>query len=330
MFKPSHGSKGRSGRPHKGGAGGLPTRKDGGSRSNVICTSVLKEPEANFTKPVQEIPQDLSFIVRIQPLRPDLNVQSIQTMQHGWWMPPTRRNAYIRDEPVPLFRWSAGNMHVINHNSPQNLYNNQNLHSAATVFTQMPDTPHLLAVNYDAQSVDVDTQQVGWRQLSFDFKHVPNTPMTRSYVTTFGEYGQIASPGSPHWMPQLLPKIYNFHSHDVNGHPIPSTRMQGGLVGSLPLLIALAVFSAPRDALIPVLVARLHPSAWEPHEFQDPQGREFRQPQVIHSTKKLIRPDEQHRGVVVSIYLDDSNVNGSTIDLLNRLQDGEFGPFFGP
>ena len=153
--------------------------------------------------------------------------------------------------------------------NPQNF----DQHSVATVFTQMPDTPHLLAVNYDARAVDVSSQQVGWRQLSFNHRRINNTVRTYSYVRTLGDQGQIAAPGSPRWMPQLLPPIYNFQAHNAQGHPILSTRENAGLTGQLTLLLSLAVFSAPRNNLTQVILHSVQPRAWLHHQFLYPTGR---------------------------------------------------------
>ena len=40
--------------------------------------------------------------------------------------------------------------------------------------------------------------------------------------------------------------------------------------------------------------------------------------------------DIAERGMVVTVYLDPQNQAGSTWDLLDRLQNGEYGPFYGP
>ena len=86
-----------------------------------------------------------------------------------------------------------------------------------------------------------------------------------SYVSANGDREHIAAPGSRHWMPQLLPRVYD----NQNG----SQRKQAGLVGSIPLLIALAAFSAPPATLIPVLTHCVQPQRWQPHQWQYPAGR---------------------------------------------------------
>ena len=42
-----------------------------------------------------------------------------------------------------------------------------------------------------------------------------------------------------------------------------------------------------------------------------------------------IQQDDDERGMVVSVFLDPDNKEGSTQFLLDYLQDGAFGPFYG-
>lgn len=44
---------------------------------------------------------------------------------------------------------------------------------------------------------------------------------------------------------------------------------------------------------------------------------------------KLILEDEPERGVIVKVYRDPTNLPGSTLDRLRRLELGNFGPFYG-
>lgn len=140
-------------------------------------------------------------------------------------------------------------------------------HSAATVFTQNPDTPHLLVVPFDAQLTHAYQNNGGWRPLCFRHVQINNTEHTYSAVSAIGDRQHIAAPGSHHWMPQLLPKVYDYQA----GSP----RIQAGLIGSIPLLIALAAFSAPPAALMGVLTTCIRPRQWQPHQYQYPAGREF-------------------------------------------------------
>ena len=138
-------------------------------------------------------------------------------------------------------------------------------HSAATIFTQNPDTSHLLVVPFDAQLTHAYENNGGWKVLTFHHMRRNNSQDTYSAVSTVGDRQHIAAPGSPHWMPQLLPHVYDFQT----GSP----RRHAGLIGKLPILIALAAFSAPPNALGGVLTNCVRPGQWLPHQYQWPAGR---------------------------------------------------------
>ena len=193
------------------------------------------------------------------------------------------------------------------------------IHSTATIFTQNPDTPHLLVVPFDARTTHVYQNPGGWRPLVFCHLRIGNTQRTYSAVLANGDRQHIAAPGSRHWMPQLLPRVYDYQ----NGSP----RIQAGLVGSIPLLIALAAFSAPPNFLTEVLTNCLRPGQWRSHQYQYPAGRELVRSMFLVRSSSL-RPDIAERGMVVTIFFDHTNPHGSDRVLLNRLERGDFGPFY--
>ena len=206
---------------------------------------------------------NISFYVQLDPLLPNYQAQPARHGVYGFWAPPNVRTGYTRRLGY-TFRWMNGHMTHIGPNDPVG----RSLHqpySAATVFTQNPDTPHLLIVPFDAQRTNVVEYPGGWRPLVFHHVRIGNTQRIYSAVSAHGDRQQIAAPGSPHWMPQLLPLVYNYQTGSV--------RIQAGLIGSLPLLIALAAFSAPPNFLIGVLTNCLQPMVWRPHQHQYPAGR---------------------------------------------------------
>ena len=204
-----------------------------------------------------------SFYVRIDHLAPNYQGQSAQHGPHGYWSPPTIKTGYIT-RSINYFHWLNGSMIYYPANGPlvQALYP---IHSAATVFTQNPDTPHLLVVPFDVRERDVNKYPGGWRPLTFRHVSIADTQRSYSSVEADGDRQHIAAPGSPNWMPQLLPRVYDYQS----GNP----RVQAGLIGSIPLLIALAAFSAPPTFLKSVLISSLRLGRWLPHEYHYPQGR---------------------------------------------------------
>ena len=206
---------------------------------------------------------NLSFYARIDNLVPNYQAQPAKHGPHSFWSPPTIRTGYTRTSNT-LFRWRGGIMTQIPANDPVNHALNV-VHSAATVFTQYPHTPHLLVVPFNAQSRHAYQNPGGWRPITFRHVRINNTQHTYSAVLANGDRQHIAAQGSPHWMPQLLPSFY----YDQGG----STRVQAGLIGSIPLLIALAAFSAPPPSLPGVLTSCLQPGQWLPHQYQYPSGR---------------------------------------------------------
>lgn len=211
-------------------------------------------------------------------------------------------------------------MTVVGTNDPVGRSLNR-IYSAATVFTQNPDTPHLLTVPFDARVTHPHLNNGGWQTLCFHHLRINATPRTYSAVSATGDRQHIAAPGSPRWMPQLLPPVYDFQT----GSP----RTQAGLIGSIPLLIALAAFSAPPNVLVGVLTTCVRPRAWQPHQFQYPGGRKFDFWVFFRPSRPCsLNPDIPERGMVVTIFFDPSNPQGSNAAQLNRLQDGALGPFY--
>lgn len=242
---------------------------------------------------------NLSFYIRIDPLAPNYQAQP-RPETHHFWAPPDIRTGYTPG-PTMLFRWMGGIITRVAANDPIRP-SIQQTYSVATVFTQNPDTPHLLVVPFNALRTHAYQNPGGWRPLTFRHVRLNNTQRAYSAVSPVGDRQHIAARGSTHWMPQLLPNVYDYQT----GSP----RVQAGLIGNIPILIALAAFSAPPAALEAVLTNCVQPNAWRPHQFPYHAG---------HLAE---------RGMVVTIFYDPANPQGSNAALLNRLQDGGFGPFY--
>ncbi|KAL8993616.1 MAG: hypothetical protein Q9188_007285 [Gyalolechia gomerana] len=218
----------------------------------------------------RQIPSDLSCLVSYEPLEPNYDKQAIRKGpgESGFWAPPNRKIAYHRNRaPAKLFRWRGGRVTEVQHD-PSSL-DRFTRHSVATVFTQYPDTHHLLAVNFDAEERDVFEDPGGWKVLSFWHEPQHGTERIYSYVDVYGDAQQMAAPGSPRWMPQLVPVIYDYDSTQTPNQR-PST---AGLIGHLPILFALPAFSAPPAQLAEVLTGHLQPNTWVPH--QHCHGRKY-------------------------------------------------------
>lgn len=138
--------------------------------------------------------------------------------------------------------------------------------SAVTVFTQMPDTPHLLAVSFDATTVNVSDQQ-GWLPLSFQHDRIGNPDTIYSSVQAVASQRHLAAPGASHWVPQLLPTIYDYPTTDHEGRSLSTSVTSAGLIGNVPLLLALAAFSGPENQLDVILTQCLRRGIWVEHPF---------------------------------------------------------------
>lgn len=249
------------------------------------------------------IPENLSFYVRIEPLSPDYNGQPPRHSEPGDWLPPNRLNGLRAGQGrVSFLRWVGGTITTV---PPNDQIRTTNLdgyvYHAATVFTQAPDTEHILAVPFNARTRSVHTFGRGWQAIRFNHNQAGNNDTYFSYISVRGAERAIAAPGSPRWMPELLPP-----SHDCDLRH--ARRGQAGLIGELPLLFALAAFSAPPN--LPFPSNSMRPGAWDPHG--PPYGR------------------IAERGMVVTIYIDPRNPHWSTPQLLDSLQNGDYGAFYGP
>lgn len=138
-----------------------------------------------------------------------------------------------------------------------------------TVFTQMPDTPHLLVVSFDATTVNVNDQHV-WLPLSFQHVLVGNSDTRYSSVQVAGSQRHLIAPGARQWVPQLLPTIYDYPRTDHEGRSLSTSVTSAGLIGSLPLLLALAAFSGPENQLDTILTHCLRRGVWASHTY--PRG----------------------------------------------------------
>jgi len=248
-------------------------------------------------------PPSLSFIVKIQDIRPNYTVQPNRSTEStdGFFLPPDRKEAFDKGNAT-YFRWQHGRMSTFSDVSDLTPY------SAATIFSQKDDTDRLLAVHFDALTRDVASYHSGWRDLSFDHLPKQDTSATYSFINLIGGEKRLAAGGSSAWIGQLLPSEYDYHRTTPDGYLMHSLTASAGLIGSLPILIGLAAFSAPKESLTAVLTSSIKPKAWRRHNL--PTGR------------------TPERGMVVTIYYDPMNPKFSNKDILDRLQNGEWGPFY--
>lgn len=270
------GKSSHSGAPVQGGSrnpppGGNPTVS---MTDRTQCTLRIDNHQnpSTSTANSSSIPHLLSLIIKIEPLSPNYgnDGQSPRRTREGYFLPPNRTNGYERGNgPAILLRWMGGRLVPIAQDDEiRHIALHVYRYRTATVFTQNEDTPHLLAVPFDARERNVPDEINGWRPLTFNHERIPGTDRYYSYISCVGAETGIAATGSAHWMPQLLPGWYQYRPRTS------ATRVQAGLIGNLPLLFALAAFSTPpTPAGLNVLARSLQPGAWNPHANPYPSGR---------------------------------------------------------
>ena len=196
-------------------------------------------------------------------LRPDYDKRTPKAYDHpqGFFWPPVLRDGYRRTKSPAIFCWREGIVEVANGVAPRP----DHIYSTASVFTQFSDTHHLLAVNYDAQKENVEDRS-GWKTLSFNHIGAPYHGGCYSEINLYGGEQKLFARGP---IPNLIPTIYD------PLHP-PKNGVSAGLIGSLPILLALAAFSAPEDRLVHTLTTCIRPGRWQNHT--EGNGR------TLHST----------------------------------------------
>ena len=207
--------------------------------------------------------------MRIVGLQPNYEEEPnlSQNNHYGFFQPPVSKKGIRVVDDAVYFRWNGDSGRMTRIPTPTSLEK----YSEATVFTQKDDTDHLLGVYINALERDVASWDPGWKVLSFD--HVPHSNGTYSSINLLGGQKHLAAKGSSTWMPQLLPVEYDYQRTTSEGQPIPSSTTSAGLIGSLPILVALAAFSAPKNSLVPILTRSMAHMAWERHNL--PTGRKL-------------------------------------------------------
>ena len=230
---------------------------------DVMMKQKAKQTETTLTQnPIAKssaFPQNLCFYVRIEPLSPDYGVhgQPIRYSEPGDWLPPNRPNGLTDGDGRVLFlRWEGGRITTVPPNdSIRGADLNRYVYRAATAFNSYP---RLLAVPFDARTRSIYAIfGRGWQATSFNHNQIGNSNAYYSYISDVGSERRLAAPGSEYWMPQLLDFFYDCD-------PRHALRTQAGLIGQLPLLFALAAFSAPAQSL-EVLLSSIQPGKWSPH-----------------------------------------------------------------
>ena len=185
------------------------------------------------------------------------------------WAPSHRSTNFISSCGT-LYRWRNGRVQPVYLGDPA-LQFHPSLFRSATVFTQRPDTHHVLAVEYDVRTRSVSEAEGGWQELGFSHS-APSNGYAYSYLQIAGDEPHVAASGNSAWMQEVLTSQYRF---DQTNPPL-SQSTRTGLIGRLPLILALVAFSCPAGDLDRVLQRSLRPGQWLPHRL--PHGRKLLRP----------------------------------------------------
>ena len=216
---------------------------------------------AKLAAPSRRAAPHPGFVAKVEEIRPDFQKDD----PHGLFNPPDRRNAY-ETRSASLFRYKGGVFEEIVQNDSIHKFQLTQIYDAATIFSQAFDTDHLLTVPFDARTRNVSETQHDWRCLGFDYQPAPSG----------GTYALLAFIGAEECLPadvpgweNLIPKPYRYQKTSES-----SKTTCAGLIGKLPLLVALAAFSACSDQLIASLTTTISPARkWLSHDW--PTGRQY-------------------------------------------------------
>ena len=296
------------------------------SRQSIIpkpVTSGAVSPPThhrNSTTAAHGIPLNLSFVVKVEEIRPN-GIHHDRSSDHpqGFFLPPNRRDGYDSGRSI-LLRFHHGVFNIL----MSAKYSALEKYSATTVFSQASSTDHLLMVPFDARIRDVASYSCDWRSLSFYHK-MGSSSSTYASLQCLGDQDGLPAPVPLSWN-QLIPRPYRFPTLDFDGKSVLPTTSLAGLGGDLPLLIALIAFSAVPSRLSTVLEHHVSKGTWRSHIYDT--GRQFLC--LLCQNIKLTSAGVPKRGLVVTVYLDPSNPSGSTKEELGRLERGDYGPFIKP
>ena len=225
---------------------------------------------SHYAIPPSVIPMDLSFLVNIDEIRPNEEYSNRSSdYSQGFFLPPNQGKGY--DSRLShCFRFH----HAVFTPCPVNDQvhsHDMAVHNVATVFSQAMSTDHFSMVPLDARIRDKSDRRYDSSKLSFDHKRRNNFSSFASLEGSCIPEG-LPAPAPPGW-DQLIPKAYCYQDVDGNGKRIKPGTDFAGLIGKLPLLVALVAFSAVPDKLSEVLVNHIIGGKWIPHTYDT--GREF-------------------------------------------------------
>ena len=185
-------------------------------------------------------------------------------------MPPSIKGAFSGG-PDEFFRWKGGRVtECVNSPYATGLDLSSVQYRTATIFLTVPSFHEApLRVLFIAAACNAQTSAVtesslpGWRQLCFRETLIEDDSSKACFSHIFlgdGMYTEkLGYIKQANWKSQLLPEFYEIGDWSSRG-----------LTGQLPLLLALAAFSAPEARLVSVMTESLRLGEWRPHQYENP------------------------------------------------------------
>lgn len=170
------------------------------------------------------------------------------------WLPPRQLSQRIPENPTGPTYWYDG-WRIARYTMPVET----DSHRTFTIY--LDESHSFWIVPFDATRHSVVANQYDWRELSFchNDSYTPNS----TYACYGGEYPQLCSQRrSQLWPPVLFPLRYHVPYEQIK----PDDELQyGGLIGELPILLALIAFSVPSTEVNDILPQCIGQVPWQVH-----------------------------------------------------------------
>lgn len=177
-----------------------------------------------------------SFCFAITSFRPDYTVEErhIGPLPDSLWLPPTSKEGFTKVAETGWHSWDNGTVskvpfarvgQIIPYSATSMVWSD-----GRQAFLHVPcDCTEVAVKNAKKKNMPVD-----WSKITFHHERVHNRCL--SLIGYHYERNELGARGSPFWMPELLPEVYQYHGQ---------TEYQGNcqLAGDLATLLSLAAFS---------------------------------------------------------------------------------------